>query len=231
MQFDTIALVAIMALSVCFFAWLMWARYAPLRLALVDESSRGGSFGGSTPDNSGLGKVGDLVTALMLAKDGWQKLPSPRLGIDGLDGVFVKRVGGKQFEVRIVETKCARDGDPKSSYEAGQLADDRVIEQLERLKGATFADGGYIDEQAIDAIVKAIRRGSMHVSKQLYAHTLDEGHTLIYSVRPDGALIDRPALVKRVSGAPHRLMLQALATGLARWDGGSQVTVSTTPAE
>ena len=230
MQFDTIALVAIMALFACFFVWLMWARYAPLRLALVDESSSGGSPGGSA-DNSGLSKVGDLVTALMLAKDGWQKLPSPRLGVDGLDGVFVKRVSGKQFEVRIVETKCARDGDPKSSYEAGQLADDRVIEQLERLKGATFADGGYIDAQAIEAIVKAIRRGSMHVSKQLYAHTLDEGHTFIYSVRPDGALVDRPARVKRVSGAPHRLMLQALTTGLARLDGGSQAAVSSTPAE
>jgi hypothetical protein len=229
MHFDTAALIAIIALFACFFVWLMWARYAPLRLALVDESASG-SFAGAA-DTSGLGKVGELVTALMMAKDGWQKLPSPRGGIDGLDGVFVKKIGGKQFDVRIVETKCAREGDAKSSYEAAQLADDRVIEQLERLKGATLADGGYIDDQAIEAIVKAIRRGSMHVSKQLYAHTLDEGQSLIYSVRPDGALIDRRARVKRVSGAPHRLMLQALAAGLSRVDGGSQMAASSTPAE
>jgi len=226
MQFDTIALIAIIALFASFFLWLMWARYAPLRLALIDEATDAGR-GPQTSGDSGIGRVGELVTAVILAKDGWQKLPSPRDRIEGIDGVFVKRLGGKQFDVRIVETKCAREGDPKASYEAGKLADDHVIEQLERLKGATFAEGGYVDEQAIDAIIKAIRRGSMHVSKQLFTHALDRGDTFIYSVRPDGALVDRPARVKRVSGAPHRLMLQALTTGLARVDmGAPAVSVS-----
>lgn len=227
MHFDTIALVAIIAFFACFFVWLAWARYAPLRLALIEEPTEVGRFGGtSASGDSSLGKVGELVTALMLARDGWQKLPSPAGRVEGHDGVFVKRLSGKQFDVRIVETRCACEGDPKSSYEAGKFADDQVISQLERLKGATFADGGYIDEQAIDAIIKAIRRGSTHVSKQLYAHALDQGHTSIYAVRPDGALIDRPARVQRVSGAPHRLMLQALSTGLARLDPGAAMSPS-----
>jgi len=219
MHFDTVALIAVMALFTCFFAWLSWARYAPLRLAVPSEPQAAGGkpFGVDHPDQSGLGKVGDLATALMHAKDGWQQMP-PEDG-EG-HAVFVRKIGGKTFEVRIVETKCSRDGDPRSSYDAERMADNRVIEQLERLKGATVAGEPYLDVQAIDAITKAIRRRSMHVSKHFYAHALEAGNTLIYSVRRDGELVERPAArVKRVSGAPHRLMLQALAIGLARLDG------------
>lgn len=220
MHFDTIALIAIIALSACFFAWLIWARYAPLRLAL-DEPS--GAFGDEASHHKGLGKVGNLVTALMLAKDGWQRLPIA--AGNGLDGVFVRK-SGRQFDVRIIETTCAREGDPKQSYDAGRLTDEHVITQLEQLKDAPVTGEAYLDAHSIDSIIKAIRRGSAHVSKQLYAHALDKGHTLIYSVRPDGALIDRPARVQRVSGSPHRLMLQALANGLARMDDGHSVAVS-----
>lgn len=227
MQFDDVALIVVIALGVCLIAWLLWGRYAPLHLAVSDRplSSADRQFGADIPDHSSLGKVGELVTALMHAKDGWRQLPSQPAGVHGLDGVFVRNVrGGNQFEVRIVETKCSRDGDPKSNYSAEQMADARVIEQLERLKDAKLDGEPYMNHQAIEAIIKAIRRGSMHVTKHFYAHMLGTGNTLVYSVTRDGQLIDQPAArVKRVSGTPHRLMLQALAIGLARLDAAGRL--------
>jgi len=221
MDFDFAAAVAIAALTTCFFLWLGWARYAPIHLAVSDETwSPGAEPQGDVPDRAG--KVGELVTALMHAKDGWQQLRRGQ-SEGGLDGVFVRKIGGRLFEVRIVESMCSRDGDPKSTYKAEQLADERVIEQLQLLKDAKFEGEPYMEPQAIDSIIKAIRRGSKYVTKHFYAHMLGSGSTLIYSVRRDGELVDSRARVKRVSGAPHRYMLQALAIGLAQADTGGGV--------
>lgn len=221
MDFDFFALVVVVAATACFFVWLGWARYAPIHLAVSDETlSSDAKLGAGVADRAS--KVGELVTALMHAKDGWQQLRRAQ-SEDGLDGVFVRKFGGRQFEVRIVESKCSREGDPKSSYKAEQLADGRVIEQLQLLKDAKFEGEPYMEPQAIDAIIKAIRRGSRYVTKHFYAHMLGSGSTLIYSVRRDGELVDSRASVKRVSGAPHRFMLQALAIGLAQSDAAGEV--------
>lgn len=214
MDFDLAAAVAIAALTACFFVWLGWARYAPIHLAVSDETLACDTKLGAG-DARRSGKVGELVTALMHARDGWQQLRRAQTP-GGLDGVFVRKLGGSLFEVRIVESMCSRDGDPKSDYKAEQLADGRVIEQLQLLKDAKFEGEPYMEPQAIDSIIKAIRRGSRHVTKHFYAHMLDKGSTLIYSVRRSGELVDSRASVKRVSGAPHRYMLQALSIGLAQ---------------
>jgi len=222
MQFDDLALVAVMALSGCLLVWLVWARHAPLRFDVDAPSSADGKpFGANAPDSSSLDRVGELVTALMHAKDGWQQLPSQPSGVPGLDGVFVRKAGrGRQFEVRIVETKCVRDGEARSHYDATPMSDANVIERLERLKSATFDGLPALDGEAIDTIVRAIRRGSVHVTKHFYAHMLPTGKTMVYSVGRDGQLIDsRAARVKRTDGEQHRLMLQALAIGLTRLDG------------
>ena len=114
---------------------------------------------------------------------------------------------GQATNVRVVATQCASGADTLAGYAPAAMADDAVVE---RLQSST------LDEQSIAAIVGALRRGSVHVSKQVYAHDLAGGDSVVYAVARNGQLIERPAAkVAKVGGVPHRLMLETLATGLA----------------
>lgn len=221
MAWDQIGILATVALIGMYYAWWEWRRHTPLRLSVGETplASGGRPFGAGLPDHAPLGKVGELITALMHAKIGWRQIPSQAGGVQGIDGIFVRKArGGRHFEIRLVETKCARDGDPRAHYDEERMSNEKVIEHLKKLKDAAFESEPYLDHD-IDAIIKAIERSSVHVTKLFYSHMLTSGDTLIYAVRPNGQLVDQPAKrVRRVDGASHRLMLQALAMGLARLD-------------
>jgi hypothetical protein len=215
MHFDEIVLALIVAVSAVAVAWFLWGRYAAIRLT-VPEDSTSSAEQGRGDDNSehSLRKVGTLVTALMHANEGWQHFSTESL-LEGVDAVFVRKRGGRnQFEVRIVATTCARGDDPTAGYNTDHMTNAAVIEQLERLKGITREAEGDITGQTIDAIVKAIKRGSVRVSKHLYAHMLGNGKTTVYSIGREGQLLEAPTRAKLVSGTSHRLMVQTLANGL-----------------
>lgn len=220
MPFEEFVLVVVLASAAFLFAVLIWGRYAPVRIAVENLPPFGGRLPGGAPDRSSLCKVGELVTALMLAKDGWKQLAPP--SGEEPAGLFVRKLAGRNaFEVRIAATQCSPADDPKADYDAESMADDKVIERLESLKGAQSAAEPGLDDQAVDAVVQAIRRGSVHVTKHVYAHSLATGDTVIYAVGRNGQLIERPR-VARVAGVPHQLMIHTLAAGLARWaaEGG-----------
>jgi hypothetical protein len=225
MPFEELALVVVLASVVCLFALLLWERHAPLRIAVADPLQSGrASLKAGIADPSSLHRVGKLVTALMLAQDGWKQLSSRSIGAEGSDGLFVRKVAGRnRFEARIVETRCSPGEVSASDYDPETMADDKVIERLESMKGGAFENEPDMDDQAIDAIIKAIKRRSVHVTKQLYAHALGSGTTAVYTVGRNGQLIERPAAkVARVAGVPHQLMLRTLAAGLARLNAGGE---------
>jgi hypothetical protein len=215
MHFDEIALALLIGVTAVLVIWFLWGRYAAVRLAVADNSATL-----ADQENSGdgsehsLGKVGHLVTALMHANEGWQQLPMSA-ALEGIDAIFVRKRGGRnQFDVRFVATTCTRGDDPTVNYDPHQMADAAVIEQLERLKGAKLDGDGGIDSQTIDIVIKAIKRGSVRVTKHLYAHMLGSGKTQVYSIGRDGQLLERPARAKRFNGASHRLMVRTLANEL-----------------
>jgi hypothetical protein len=170
-------------------------------------------------DNA-VGKVGELITGLMLAHEGWRQLPSQPTGVHGIDGLFVRHQHNSgSYEILFVETKTSREGDGSKNYKNEQMSDARLIEQLEQLANPNhqFEGQAYIDHHVATALVHAIRNKSVWLSKRLYAHTLATGETLIYHIAANGALVRRPArAVQRVASDAHKYMFQALAIGLAR---------------
>lgn len=200
MPFEELALVIILASAGAFFVLLLWGRYAPLRIEPDDPLPAAAS---EAPDRLALAKVGKLATAMMLAKDGWRRLPG-----DGEAPVeiFVRKTSGRnKFDVRVVATQCASGADTLAGYDPASMADDAVVERLQNSS---------LDEQSVAAVVGALRRGSVHVSKHVYAHDLTGGDSVVYAVARNGQLIERPAAkVAKVGGVPHRLMLETLATG------------------
>jgi hypothetical protein len=215
MHFDELALALVIAASAIIVVWFLWGRYAAVRLAMADDpvANADEASGGEDGPQHSLGRVGHLVTALMHANEGWQQL-STSATLGGIDSIFVRKRGRHQFEVRFVATTCTRGDDPTANYNADQMADAAVIDQLERLKAAKLDGEGEISGQTIDAIVKAIKRGSVRVTKHLYAHMLASGKTEVYSIGRDGQLLERSARAKRFNGTSHRLMVQTLANGL-----------------
>jgi hypothetical protein len=216
MHFDELALGLVIAASLIIVAWYLWGRYAAVRLAVADDpvASAAGANDSAEGAEPSLSKVGHLVTALMHANDGWQQL-STSATLEGIDAIFVRKRGGrKQFEVRFVATTCTRGDDPTANYHADQMSDAALIDQLERLKAAKLDGDGEISDHTIDAMTKAIKRGSVRVTKHLYAHMLSSGKTEVYSIGRGGNLLERPARAKRFNGTSHRLMVQTLANEL-----------------
>lgn len=205
---------AIVFFGLAISGWLLWRRYSPLALTIPEKplSSGGRQFGANIDSDPSLGAVGELITSLMHANEGWRQLPSQPSGVHGLDGIFVRTAGIGLFDVRIVETKCSRDNEPR--HDENQMSDEGVVKRLERLREKTFEGQPYLSAKSIDNLVAAINRGSARVTKWFYAHTLSTGVTRIHAVKQDGKL-SKPAL-KSISDARHKLMFQVLAIGLSR---------------
>lgn len=202
MPFEEVALVIVLASAGVLFVLLLWGRYAPLR---IEPEAPLPAPASETPDRLALAKVGKLATAVMLAKDGWRRLPGEG---DAPVEIFVRKTSGRnKFDVRIVATQCASSADTLAGYDPASMTDDAIVE---RVRSST------LDELSAAAIVGALRRGSVHVTKRVYVHDLTGGDSVVYTVARNGQLIERPAAkVAKVGGVPHRLMLETLATGLA----------------
>lgn len=200
MPFEEVALVIILASAGVLFVLLLWGRYAPLRIEPDDPLPAAAN---DAPDRAALAKVGKLATAMMLAKDGWRRLPGEG---EAPVEIFVRKSSGRnKFDVRVVATQCASGADTLAGYDPASMADDAVVERLQNSS---------LDAQSVAAVVGALRRGSVHVSKHVYAHDLTGGDSVVYAVARNGQLIERPAAkVAKVGGVPHRLMLETLATG------------------
>ena len=87
--------------------YLEHLKQQPLRLALdaAAPSRSGRQVGAVIEGDMALGKIGEMITALMLSGDDWRQLPSQSKGAHGIDGIFVRHLHGSgAYEVRIVDT-------------------------------------------------------------------------------------------------------------------------------
>lgn len=167
--------------------------------------------GNNTAKNS-VGKVGELVTAMMLIGRGWRQLPSQPTGVQGIDAIFVKQ-GGGAFKVAFVETKASQTHDPTNNY-GGEMSRDKILADLRSCAEQKFQEEQFMPPSVARSLISAINRSSFHVRAYLYAHTFETGKTRIYSIAQSGNRSKRPLRV--VSTETHLHMLQALAIGIAR---------------
>lgn len=146
------------------------------------------------------GYFGEMLTSILLARDGWKQLETHLPGGQGLDGVFV-REKGRGFEVLLVETKTTQTG--ADNYKPAQMSDAYVRAQLDRF-APLHPDGNAI----VGAIFKAMARRSRFLRKELWRHDLDTGETLIRPLGQDGAPSGRARVI---GGSAHARLMEALA--------------------
>jgi hypothetical protein len=199
-------------------------KHLPVTLHLSGNplSNGGRQFGAIVNDDHAVGKIGEMITGLMMAAGGWRQLPSQPGGVHGLDGMFLRHLHGSgAYEIQFVETKTSRDGNAARNYAATQMTDEKLLAELEKLQQPEYMFEGkpYIEASVARAISHAIRHKSMWVSKKLFSHTLSTGTTVVFPIGEHGQLLRRPAsIVKTISDEPHRYLFQSLAIGLARLD-------------
>ncbi len=123
------------------------------------------------------GGFGEMLTAVMLAVEGWKQLPSKMQGGRGIGGLFVREVrGGGGFEVLCIETKTNNAPyDPASTSDAKLMAD----------IGELYA-GGRLNKQIADELTRGLRQGASFFRKELWRHDLASGLTTISELGRNG---------------------------------------------
>ena len=147
----------------------------PLQLRLDDRPDLKLS---SFQDNGQVqGDFGEMLTAVMLAFEGWKQLPSKMQGGRGIDGLFVREVrGGGGFEVLCVETKTNN-----THYDPASMSDAKLTADI----GELYA-GGRLNKLAAEELTRGLRQGPSFFRKDLWRHDLASGLTTISELGRNG---------------------------------------------
>ncbi len=150
------------------------AKPSPLQLSFADRPDlKAVDF----RDDRVQGDFGETLTNIILAQEGWKKLPSKSVGGRGLDGLFVREVrGGGGFEALAVETKTNN-----AVFDHAAMADDRIG----RVIGDLY-EAGALTKQATDELMRGLAGGAPFFRKELWRHDLSSGVTAIMQLGPKG---------------------------------------------
>lgn len=182
-------------------------------------SVSGAAFGATTENGNAIGRIGEMVTAIMMVGGGWRQLPSQVNGIHGIDGIFVRALSRPgTYEACLVETKTSRNGNAKRNYDPTQMSNKKVIADLEYLKAEVFNGVPYLPHDIADEIIVKLNDNSCFVQKKLFTHDFLTGNTLVYPIDADGNLDESPKRVKLIAEPQHKYLFEALAIGFARLD-------------
>jgi hypothetical protein len=124
------------------------------------------------------GRLGDHLTALRLTAMRYTKLSSKYNGVNGIDGLFVKRgTDGQITDLLIIENKV--DG---GRLAPGQMSDGWVLDRVQRLSGAADPE---IRTSAAEVHAVLIQRPDA-VHKELWQHSLRDGTTTVRQLDANG---------------------------------------------
>lgn len=156
------------------------------------------------------GKIGELLTAIILISDGWRQIQSAYDNTGhGVDGLFVRPAQGGGWRVLIVETKTNT-----SPFKAEQISNEWIKDRLDR-RFVLLPPGP--EQTALEKIIQAIDAMDGRIEKQLWRHRLDEGVTNIHSV-------DGDTLLPATSHSQHAPYYEAIRINLdpprIGWSGG-----------
>ena len=150
------------------------AKPSPLQLVFKDRPDlKGADF----PVAGIQGDFGELITNVILAQDGWKKLPSKFLDGRGIGGLFAREVrGGGGFEILAVETRANNAVFEPSSMSDGKLARDI---------GELF-EAGALSKAMADELVRGLTNGAPFFRKELWRHDLASGVTSVVQLAQNG---------------------------------------------
>lgn len=127
------------------------------------------------------GNYGEFYSSILAAADGWVQIPSKLSGNEGIDGLCLKAIpsndGHSQVHVLILETKTEF-----SWLSEKQMSQQWIIGNLELLFAGS-PEGSYRD--TLDEIVRAVKRNSRFVHREVWRHKFSTGVTQRYVVDKD----------------------------------------------
>ena len=124
------------------------------------------------------GRLGDHLTARRLTAMRYTKLPSKYNGVNGIDGLFVKRgTDGQITDLLIIENKV--DG---GRLAPGQMSDAWVLDRVQRMSGAANPATRTSAAEVHDVLIR--RPDAVH--KELWQHSLRDGTTTVRPLDANG---------------------------------------------
>lgn len=177
-------------------------RDRPLHLGDKDVRVAPKHFGDFRNSNA-KGDLGELLTGVMLAAEGWTSIPSHYEKQRGLDGLFVRKRANGGYEARIIETKVNT-----SRLGEDQLRHKTVLHHLQKLSAV-----GGLSDALVKGLVQGLERQSAFVVKELWTHKLDQLKTTVQRVNKNGEPVGE-IVERRFAG---QVML-ALDTSLYQFD-------------
>jgi hypothetical protein len=176
------------------------AKPTPLQLRVADPPDLTlADFNGDTDVQ---GDFGEVMTAVVLAGQGWKLLPSTLQGRRGIDGLFVREVkGGGGYECLATETKT--NG---AAFDAASMSDERLAADI-----ADLYELGAFPKATADEMLRGLAQGASFFRKELWRHDLSSGLTTITELGRKGEK------GRSVTRSNARLMA-ALHASLERFD-------------
>ncbi len=187
--------------------------YLPLSKSKTDMGLKFDAENGDT--RHAVGKIGELVTAMLFANKGWRQLPSQTTGMQQTDGLFIKpRKSGKYFDIAFVETKASFQGDPKGNYE-DTMSVDELLSNLVKYQETDFDEAQkFMPKKTATALKAALKRKSVFINMYLYTHNFAAGECCVYQLNRDGSV--GTILKNRHNAEEYKALLQALTISLGR---------------
>lgn len=212
------ALIAVLMSIVILTVRRMWPihldiSYLPLSKTNADMGIKFDDQNGDTRHAEG--KLGELVTAMLFANDGWHQLPSQTSGMHQADGIFIRRRGNKKsFEVAFVETKASFLGDPRNNYRR-LMSVDELLGNLQKYEATDFDEvRKFMPEKTAKALKSALNRRCLFVNMYLYTHNFAAGECRVYRLHRDGRIAEH--IRNQHDAARYKALLQALTISLGR---------------
>lgn len=213
-------------LGLLFLAYLAWKKFRPIWLDVGNlPVSENGHMGlnfrldgldaiAADKARKAIGKIGELITSLVLVQRGWTQLPSQPNGVHKADGIFIKQSRrGKSFRVLFVETKTSASSDiPVNRFEGDRMTHFELVADLESYIASQLPS---MPTEIAERLIKALRDRSVYVEKQFYAHSLPLAESYVFKVSLNGEL--KPVSpIEKIGGESHQRLFQSLAIGIQR---------------
>lgn len=124
------------------------------------------------------GALGEAMTAILMAVDGWKEIPAFYDNYKGIDGLFVRSL---EFgaEAVIIESKTNTSTLSKTKH-GRQMSDCWVADRLEQSYVV-----GVLPEKYADSIMQAHKHNSLFLRKELWSHDLRTGITTVSALDAD----------------------------------------------
>jgi hypothetical protein len=129
------------------------------------------------PRGGAQGDFGEMLTNIILAQDGWKKLPSKFLNGHGIGGLFAREVrGGGGYEILAVETRTNN-----GAFDPAAMSDVKLARDISEL-----FEAGALSKPMAEELIRGLTNGPPFFRKELWRHDLSSGVLSVVQLVPNG---------------------------------------------